>query len=214
MSSDRIIVFTRYPTPGTTKTRLIPALGPEGAAALQREMTEYVISVANNRDEIFPVDVEVRFEGGHSALMEAWLGSDLSYVPQGDGDLGERMCRAFTDSFESDCWRTILVGSDCPQLTSEALRTAFLRLTETDAVIGPASDGGYYLIGLRRPKFGCMYRRLFHGPAWGSKTVYRTTLELMQKFNLSVSLLPVLSDVDEPEDLNLWYAVRRQRRVS
>ena len=102
MMPKRLIVFTRFPEPGKTKTRLIPALGKQGAADLQRQMTEHIIATAakiNNRPDL---NIEIRHEGGNAESMRAWLGPQLVYRAQGSGDLGRRMARAFKDAFHQD----------------------------------------------------------------------------------------------------------------
>ena len=116
-SSSRLIIFTRYPTPGTTKTRLIPALGPEGAAELQRKMTEHTLASLSPLQEA-GVEIEVRYEGGDEVAMTEWLGDDLLFTPQGAGDLGQRMERAFREAFTAGVHKTVIVGSDCPGLVT------------------------------------------------------------------------------------------------
>ena len=196
-----LIVFTRYPEPGVTKTRLIPKLGERGAAALQRRMTQHVLDhvreFASQMDGA--LSVEVRFDGGDARRMAAAFGDECRYIQQGDGDLGERMWRAFRDAERDGKARTVIIGSDCPAITPHVLRDAFDQLERDDLVLGPASDGGYYLIGLRQPE-----QELFKGIAWGTSSVYEQTLAIAHAESLSTKLLPELSDVDRPEDLREW----------
>jgi len=131
--------------------------------------------------------------------MRQWLGSDLFFRPQGAGDLGERMARAFRGAFECDAARVVLVGTDCPGLTEGLLGDAFESLRHTDLVLGPARDGGYYLIGLRKTTPG-----LFTGVPWGTEKVLERTKEIADGLGLSVRLLDLLDDVDRPEDLAIW----------
>ncbi len=147
---ERLIVFTRFPEPGKTKTRLIPALGARGAARLQRQMTEHIITTAAALNGRNGLSIEVRHEGGNAGLMQDWLGSHLTYRPQGGGNLGRRMQRAFEAAFEDDAAAAVIVGSDIPGISDDILRQAFEALRKKDLVLGPAKDGGYYLIG--RPK--------------------------------------------------------------
>jgi rSAM/selenodomain-associated transferase 1 len=193
---ERLIVFTRYPEPGKTKTRLIPALGPEGAAELQRSMTEDTLNNARRLKTRRPVSLEVRYEGGNKTLMQEWLGQHLTFRSQGGGDLGARIKMAFHDAFRAGARRVVIIGTDCPNLNSELLETAFDDLQRSDIVIGPANDGGYYLIGLRRP-----LPQLFDGIRWGSDKVLEQTLQRAREANVHPSLLTTLSDVDRPEDL-------------
>ncbi len=194
-----LIIFTRYPEPGKTKTRLIPALGTVGAANLQRQMTEHTIFQVQELQKVIPISVEVRFAGGDLQLMQDWLGLDLIYQSQGEGDLGSRMVRSLFDAFQSGAENVIIIGIDCPGVNAQILATAFENLHTFDLVLGPAIDGGYYLIGLRQP-----IPELFVNIEWGTAKVFQKTVEIAQKLNLSyVNLLP-LADVDRPEDLSIW----------
>jgi rSAM/selenodomain-associated transferase 2/rSAM/selenodomain-associated transferase 1 len=150
-------------------------------------------------------------------MMADWLGAGVSYMPQGPGDLGERMTRAMTEAFDAGAGEVVIIGSDCPLLSGDTLREAFQALGRSDMVIGPASDGGYYLVGLHS---SARYRALphvFFGPAWGTETVRSTTLSLAEQRQLSVHCLAELRDVDRPEDIPLWQNIRekcRKRRES
>ncbi|MEH2289912.1 TIGR04282 family arsenosugar biosynthesis glycosyltransferase [Nostoc sp.] len=194
-----LIIFTRYPEPGKTKTRLIPVLGNVGAANLQREMTEHTIFQVQELQKASPLSVEVRFAGGDSQLMQDWLGLDLVYQSQGEGDLGLRMARSLFDAFQAGAEKVIIIGTDCPGVNAQILATAFKKLHAFELVLGPAIDGGYYLIGLRQP-----IPELFVNIEWGTAQVFQKTVDIAQKLNLSyVDLLP-LADVDRPEDLAIW----------
>ncbi|NES73206.1 MAG: glycosyltransferase [Okeania sp. SIO2D1] len=190
------MIFTRYPEPGKTKTRLIPALGAEGAANLQRQMTETTVKKANKLFDFISLSIEVRFVGGDLKLMKNWLGSDLKYQEQGIGDLGERMAIAFQSAFNRGMKYVIIIGIDCPSLTPEIILQAFTKLTQSDVIIGPATDGGYYLIGLRK-----ITPELFQGINWGTSEVLSKTVVIAQSMKLVIDYLPKLSDVDRPEDL-------------
>ncbi len=204
--SERLIVFTRYPEPGTTKTRLIPALGPEGAADLHRQMAEHSLVQARRLQEQRPVALEVRFDGGSEERMRAWLGADVACVPQGEGDLGERMARAFREAFWHGVERIVIVGTDCPALTADLMSAALAALGDHDLVLGPATDGGYTLIGLRRE-----LPQLFAGVPWGTGKVLERTLAIAEQAQLRVRLLERLDDVDRPEDLPAWERVTQSR---
>lgn len=199
MAKERLIVFTRYPEPGLTKTRLIPALGAKGAAILQRQMTEYTMSKVRELQSDRPVSVEVRFAGGKLTLMQDWLGSDIVYQPQGEGDLGSRMARSLSVALESGIERAVIIGTDCPGLNVILIAKAFQELHSHDLVLGPAIDGGYYLIGL-----SCLISELFTGISWGTAEVLQQTVDIAKKLDLSIAYLPPLADVDRPEDLPIW----------
>ena len=204
---ERLIVFTRYPEPGRSKTRLVPALGPDGAADLHRRMARHTLSWAKRLEGSRPVDTRVRFTGADQAAMADCFGSQFSYEPQGDGDLGLRLERAFRESFQGGCRRVIVVGTDCPQLSLRIVHQAFEHLRDHDLVIGPATDGGYYLIGLARHA-----ESLFADIAWGTETVLMQTLTLALQAKLSMAVLPTLADVDRPEDLPVWENANRPER--
>jgi rSAM/selenodomain-associated transferase 1 len=197
-AGERLIIFTRYPEPGRTKTRLIPALGATGAADLHRRMTEQAIAIARQLAALQAVALEVRYSGGDAALMQQWLGANLRLRAQSDGDLGARMREAFHEAFQQGCERVVIIGTDCPGITSGTLASAFAALRQSDLVLGPASDGGYYLIGLRR-----LIPPLFEGILWGTDSVLRHTLQIAEAADLRYSLLERLDDVDRPEDLRM-----------
>ena len=199
MAKERLIVFTRYPEPGKTKTRLIPALGTQGAADLQRQMTEYTLNQVRKLQTWRSISIEVRYAGGDRQLMQEWLGNDLVYQIQGEGDLGMRMARSHSTAFASSFDSAIIIGTDCPGLKAQLMAEAFDRLLAHDLVLGPAIDGGYYLIGLRR----CI-PELFALPSWGTAEVFQQTVEIAQNLNLSIAALTPLADVDRPEDLLVW----------
>jgi uncharacterized protein len=192
----KIIIFTRYPEPGKTKTRLISALGPDGAATLYRRMAEHTVGVARELAQIRGVSLEVRYHGATKDLMSSWLGDDLDYREQTGHDLGARMSRAFEDAFDDGFTRVIIVGCDCPGISIGILDTALERLTEWDLVLGPANDGGYYLIGLREP-----HSELFRNVAWGTDRVLDQTVGIAHYLQLSVIFVSALDDVDRPQDL-------------
>jgi rSAM/selenodomain-associated transferase 2/rSAM/selenodomain-associated transferase 1 len=198
-SSERLILFTRYPEPGKTKTRLIPFLGPHGAADLQKQMTEHVLSRAGGFVGDRRIDMEVRYEGGNRGLMEEWLGGHISYRSQGRGDIGTRMAQAFSQAFNQGKKRVVIVGSDCPGINGATVRSAFDLLGQFDLVLGPANDGGYYLIGLRQEE-----SKLFEDVPWGTVEVGARTLEIANQLGLRWVKVEPLDDVDRPEDIEVW----------
>jgi uncharacterized protein len=200
-----LIIFTRYPEPGTTKTRMIPELGAEGAADLQRRMTEHIVARVFKLIELRSMPVEIRFEGGSEQLMAAWLGNGFSYRPQGGGDIGLRMGRALEDAFRQGFNSMVIIGSDIPDITTEILQNAFEMLKHIDLVLGPAGDGGYYLIGVHRKTFRHWNPQLFGDISWGTENVLPQTLAIAERLGLNYRLLDTLNDVDRPEDLSVWH---------
>ncbi len=204
ISKQHLIIFTRYPEPGKTKTRLIPALGAVGAANLQKQMTEHTLSQVRLLRNITTLTAEVRFTGGNSQLMSNWLGVDWIYQCQGIGDLGERMMRSLTDAFTWGAEPVIIIGTDCPGINAQILATAFEQLHHCDLILGSAVDGGYYLIGLRQ-----LIPELFVNIEWGTTQVFSQTIDIAHKLNLSPIYLLPLSDIDRPEDLPIWEEIQK-----
>lgn len=192
--SDCLIIFTRYPEPGKTKTRLIPALGAVQAAQLQQQFTETTLKKAQTLSD--SVQIEIHFAGGNLAKMQNWLGENLKLKPQFDGDLGQRMMTSFQQALASGNQRVVIIGIDCPGLTSVLLQQAFDLLNHQDLVLGKALDGGYYLIGLQS-----FVPELFQNIAWGTDKVLQQTVEIAKKLSLNIAYLPMLRDIDTPEDL-------------
>ena len=194
-----LIIFTRYPEPGKTKTRLIPVVGAEGAATLQRKMTEDKLAEVEKLQAFYPLPVEVHFAGGNKQLMQDWLGSSIIYRRQSEGDIGCRMASAFQVSFQAGMNSVVLIGTDCPDLNAKLIAQAFQELDQHDLVLGPAQDGGYYLIGLHR-----LIPELFTGISWSTAEVLQQTQSIAQRLELAVAYLPLLRDIDRPEDLSVW----------
>ena len=190
------MVFAKAPEPGKVKTRLIPALGGEGAAALHRQLVEHALGIAH---------------AASLGTVELWCAPDSSGVffaacaarhgaglrEQGAGDLGERMRRAL-DGALANGTPGLLIGSDCPAMTPVYLREAAAALANgNDAVFGPAEDGGYVLIGAARSPPA----ELFEGVAWGGATVMQETRARLERLSWHWHELPTLWDLDRPEDL-------------
>ncbi len=201
---ERLIVFTRYPRPGTTKTRLIPKLGKNGAADLHRKMTENTLSQVKRVPTSRDLTVEIRYEGGDERLMKNWLGTGFEYRPQCSGDLGLRMKRSFEDAFMAGANTAVIIGTDIPHITHEIIQKAFDVLKQKNIVLGPAKDGGYYLIGLQGYSQPPAKPDLFANINWGAGDVLDKTLRIAKHSELSFKLLEVLEDVDNPEDLKIW----------
>jgi rSAM/selenodomain-associated transferase 2/rSAM/selenodomain-associated transferase 1 len=198
---EHLIVFTRYPEPGKTKTRLIPLLGAEGAADLQRKMTEHTLSQVKRLSTRRELSVEIRYEGGDKNLMQTWLGQDFEYYCQGSGDLGQRMKRSFEDAFGAGATTAVIIGTDIPEITNAIIQKAFDVLQQKNMALGPAKDGGYYLIGLQKNSLTKAIPDLFSGITWGAADVLEKTIEIATHSGLSFTLLDVLQDLDRPEDL-------------
>ncbi len=189
----RLVVFARFPQPGRTKTRLIPALGAEGAARLHVHMIRRTMHRAGR---LRGVGVELHHDGGSESDWRTMLAAPAGLRAQSDGDLGARLRNAFDHSFARGDEIVVAVGTDCPFLERRVLNEAFAQLRRHDMVIGPAVDGGYYLLGLRRG-----VRSLFEGIDWGSERVFAQTLARAAEAGLDVHQLRLLRDIDTPDDL-------------
>lgn len=191
----RVIVFARAPEPGKVKTRLIPVLGEAGAAALHRRLVAHSLRAARDA-ALGPVELWCDPDVGDPFFSDCERDFGVSLHAQGEGDLGARMERAL-DAALARAPNAILIGSDIPGLSAQYLRDAErMLLVGNDAVIGPAEDGGYVLIGLSRCD-----SRLFRGLSWGGPEVLAQTRERLAALRWRLSELPALRDVDRPEDL-------------
>ena len=190
----RIIVMAKAPLAGYAKTRLIPALGAHGAAALAERLLAHALAQAQAA-ALGPVELRCAPDAAHPAWRRLAQGARLA--DQDEGDLGQRMARAFDAAFSDGERCVLLVGTDAPGLTAEVLRRAAAALHgEADAVFVPALDGGYALVGLRRPA-----PVLFEGMTWSCGTVMQRTRERLAAAGMRHAELPPLADIDEPADL-------------
>jgi hypothetical protein len=194
----RFVIFGRYPLPGLSKTRLIPALGRYGAADLQRRITETTVKKVRTLGKRERLDIQFCFEGANEFKLRRWLGNEISYSRQEDSDLGTRMQAPFESSFAAGYHQVLLLGTDVPDFGEDHLRQALGALEHYDIVLGPSTDGGYWLIGCKRPI------DLFHGIAWDQKTVREQTLSIARSLDLTVFELAPLSDIDTISDLIEW----------
>ena len=191
----RIVVFAKAPLAGLAKTRLIPALGAKGAADLARDMLIHTL------DQALAAGVQaIELCMSPAPSDPAWQGVPLpravEQTDQGDGDLGARMSRALGRALALQQGPVLVIGTDCPALNAAQLSEAARQLGHYDAVLLPASDGGYVLIGLQAP---CP--SLFTDMAWSTPVVATETLRRMARVGLNVWQGPTLHDIDEPSDL-------------
>ena len=201
--NERLIIFTRNPEPNRCKTRLIPSLGPEGAAELHQSMTTHTLDVASRFCTQRPVQLHVEFDAHDGAPFQSSMGNKSMFRRQAEGDLGTRLAWAFRRAFDEGAERVVLIGTDCPGITGRLLESSFGLLEHQDVVLGPASDGGYYLMGLQSHE-----PALFDAMPWGSSKVLAETLIRAERHRLGTALLPTLDDVDRPEDLAVWERFR------
>lgn len=187
MTTSLISIFCRWPTPGEAKTRLIPDFGAEGAAAIYTKLLAHTVAVARASGIAF----ELRVSGAPPERFREVLGQDLHVVDQGGGDLTDRLSRVPAPA--------IVIGSDCPGLTPAVLIAARDTLLANPVVIGPASDGGYYLLGYNDPADFA-----FTDMEWSTGSVFAETLKRFVAQGIRPVVLPELSDVDTAADLEAW----------
>lgn len=199
-NAEIIIFYTKYPCPGYSKTRLIPELGPEGAANLQRNMSSQILKKVEKFQNARPVTVSIHFAGGSLEQMMQWLGHRHHFQHQTDGDLGERMTSSISNNL-GDFSRIILIGADCPDIDELVFCEALNALKANDMVIGPTFDGGYYLIGVRGTMKPEQFCPVFQGISWSTDIVFTQTMNKIIQLNLSCHTLPQLHDIDTYDDL-------------
>lgn len=187
MPDIRLHIFCRWPEPGKAKTRLIPDFGPEGAAAIYAKLLAHTVEVARASG----IPFELRVTGAGPEVFRSQFGGDLTVVDQGDGDLTDKLARVPAPA--------IVIGSDCPGLTPQHLWAAHDTLATEEMVIGPASDGGYYLLGYKSDA-----RFAFEDMPWSTDKVFEETLRRFVAKGIRPSVMPELSDIDTAEDLEDW----------
>lgn len=191
-----VVAMLKAPRAGFVKTRLALEIGSEPAAAIYRRLVEHQMSVMPRGWR-----VEVHFApAGAVAEMQQWLGFEHAFYPQLGDDLGERLIHATAGAFSRGARTVIVIGGDCPGLDEACLRETCCALESADVVLGPAADGGYYLVGSRRA-----LPDLFRGIPWSSDAVLKMTIERVRQAGLSHTLLPMKEDVD---DLASWRRVQ------
>lgn len=180
------------------KSRLALHLGKERAAEIYRQLAETVVANLTPQAPEHDYEINLSFAPESAAQqITAWFPQQHLFSPQQGSDLGERMSNAFLRAFAAGPAKALLIGSDCPDISRTIVSRGFTLLDTHDIVLGPAHDGGYYLIGLRRPE-----PELFCGVDWGTGRVLQQTLDKISAANLTVALLPELRDIDRIEDLS------------
>lgn len=188
----RVILFARSPVEGRVKTRLARDVGEARALELYRWCGAAI--AAQLRDDRWQCWV-AHTPSDQRAETEEWLGPADRWIAQRDGDLGARLAGAVQDAFAEGDGPVLLVGTDCPAVTAERVAEALRELTTHDAVLGPAYDGGYYLLGLRRPL------AVFDEVAWSTETVADETRARLRRERATWVELPTERDLDEAGDL-------------
>jgi rSAM/selenodomain-associated transferase 1 len=190
-----LIIFARAPIPGRAKTRLIPALGEKGAATLQQCLLENTLVTVSSL-QTCRLELWCTPDTSHPSFRRLDNKYPLSLYQQQGNDLGERMAHAMQRALR-ESRNAIIIGTDCPELTGDDITQAAATLQQGyDAVIGPAVDGGYYLLGLKRYE-----PSLFQNIRWGTDSVFRQTLERLARAGMAYQTLKTKHDLDRPADL-------------
>lgn len=198
MNNKHLIIFVKNKVAGKVKTRLAAGIGPEKAM----EVYEQLLDHTHKATRCLACDKIVYF----SEVIERdsiWGDGNYQLSRQSGPELGQRMFNAFNTQFAQGAEKVCIIGSDTFEISQEILREAFQALEAKDVVIGPAKDGGYYLLGMKE-----LQPELFHNKPWSTESVCAQTIEDLQRLNLSYTLLPVLNDIDHKEDWLAWQQKR------
>ncbi|MBC6607831.1 TIGR04282 family arsenosugar biosynthesis glycosyltransferase [Hymenobacter sp. BT188] len=202
-----MLIFARLPELGQVKTRLARSIGDDAALAVYRELLARTRAAADGfggqktvwltQSTSLPLTPE--------AVAAQW--PEYNWQPQPPGDLGGKMQLAFTQAFTACAASVVIIGTDCPGLSTTLLSQAFELLATHDVVVGPAADGGYYLLGMN-----ALHQDLFQNKAWSTASVLTDTLADVARLGLQVARLPTLHDVDTADDLAVWRAAENQTK--
>lgn len=193
-----LIIFIKNPVRGRVKTRLAATIGAERALEVYQKL------LTITRNAAFGVPCEKYLYYADAVEVEdEWDEASFHKRIQSGNDLGERMHNAFADAFAHGAAKAVIIGSDCPGLSSAHIERAFSALDGSDVVIGPAADGGYYLLGMK-----AFHAEFFAGKHWSTDSMLHETLADIERLALLVDKLPTLSDLDDEDDLNRWMSER------
>lgn len=186
-----LLIFVKHPEKGKSKTRLAKGIGHEKALEVYRELLTHTCKISQN----IAAD-KVVFYGNQMPEEDLWSEAGFTRMQQVGEDLGARMAHAFSWGFTQGYQEICIIGSDCATLTSDILDQAYVELSTKDFVIGPAKDGGYYLLGM-----SSLFSQVFEDKVWSTSEVRKEALADLEAAQKSYSLLVMLSDVDVVDDL-------------
>jgi len=189
-SKNALLIFAKNPILGKVKTRLAATVGNDRALQIYIQLLNHTQSVTND-----VAATKIVFYSDFIAMNDIWDKGYLKKTQRG-ADLGDRMSTAFDKTLKKGFDKAVIIGTDCYDLTNAVIEDAFSALENHDVVIGPALDGGYYLLGMKNH-----YPQLFNEMVWSTDTVFNETLARCNDLNLRYFLLPVLSDIDNEKDL-------------
>jgi len=200
-----VIIFTRYPEPGNVKKRLIPYLGKAEAARVHRLLSERIIRHVLQLEKNRSFRISVHYTGGTRKQMQDWLRHPVILEEQRGNDVGQRMAAALRAACARGAHRTVLIGTDCPAMNPDLIAVALDELLHHTIVLGPAYDGGYYLIGLNCFLPEEKIDLLFQDIDWGTSRVFQQTIRKIEENGFSFATLSPIHDVDRPEDLEHFH---------
>lgn len=194
-----IIVFVKFPQKGKVKTRLAKDKGAYFATEFYRICAEHILSEIKKLNKDNFTSYIYCYSNSEVEMVSGWIGKEFIVKPQIDGDLGQRMSKSFNELFNEGFSKVLIIGTDVPDINSNLINNAALKLDENDIVIGPSSDGGYYLLGMNS-----LNTEIFHDLNWSTSLVLKNTLDKINSLKLKADLLEELIDVDTNNDLNSW----------
>lgn len=207
-----LIVFAKNPVPNQVKTRLIPTLSPEQAAALY---TAFLTDWCETLAKLSNVDLVIAYTPIEAQPdLQALIGDDVIYIPQIGADLGERLTSATQWATKQGYAKILFVGSDSPTLPVSYISQAIIRLDSRDTVIGPSTDGGYYLIGFSAAALTKTVPHVFEEITWSTAEVLQQTMERIHSAKATLGLLPLWYDIDTAEDLGFLHAHITATRIA
>lgn len=196
-----LIVFLKYPQPGLVKTRLGKDIGPESAAVLYKELTELILR--NTEPGDYQRVLFYTPQNKKSEILK-WLGEDSNLFLQDGDDLGQRLAKAFKSVFSRGVKKVLVIGTDSPVIDREIIQQAFRQLDKFQCVIGPSSDGGYYLLGL-----GSENAKVFEGIDWSTSKVFEQTKQRLKELGLVFTCLKEEFDIDTRADLERFLGSKK-----
>ncbi|MFT2009578.1 TIGR04282 family arsenosugar biosynthesis glycosyltransferase [Pontibacter sp. 13R65] len=195
MTQNQLIIFAKNTEKGKVKTRLAKDIGDDQALLVYQKLLGHTLQVIAQ----VPDTDKALYYDSYIPQQDSWKNAHYQQYVQQGLDLGDRMFQAFSAAFKKGYKRVVLIGTDCPELLPEHIQTTFTYLQKEPVVIGPAKDGGYYLIGTTEP-----LKALFYNKTWSSPLVLQQTLGTLQAIKRTALLLPTLFDLDDVHDLALF----------
>lgn len=192
---NNLILFLKYPEKGKVKTRLAKDIGNEKALLIYKKLVSKILNQIDSNNYNISI---YYFPENKKNEVKKWINlPNIKYLPQSGDDLGARMLNAFKDSISLKYIKTVIIGTDCLEINDNIISKSFYLLDDSNLVLGPATDGGYYLIGLK-----AVVETIFQDIHWSTEKVLKQTINKAKEIKLSYKFLDFLSDIDTLEDLN------------